>query len=222
MAAQSVTRKSYPTDLSDAEWQKIEPLVPKPKTNRGRKRKHPIREILNAIFYLLRTGCAWRMLPHDFPPWKTVYYKPALTRKPGKKGRPRLKGARLPTLEHILGDKKTVWKKVTIRDWYGEKRRQIEIVSRAAVWYHSGKPPLPIRWMLIRDPKGKFRSQALLCTDLNVDAVQIVKWFVMRWRLEVTFREVRTHLGVETQRQWSDWAGLLHALHQPCWACSRW
>ena len=133
-------------------------------------------------------------------------YKPAPTRKPGKKGRPRLKGARLPTLEHILGDKKTVWKKVTIRDWYGEKRRQIEIVSRTAVWYHSGKPPLPIRWVLIRDPKGKFRSQALLCTDLNVDAVQIVKWFVMRWRLEVTFREVRTHLGVETQRQWSDWA----------------
>jgi len=133
-------------------------------------------------------------------------YKPAPPRKPGKKGRPRLKGSRLPTLEHILGDKKTVWKKVTIRDWYGEKRRQIEIVSRTAVWYHSGKPPLPIRWVLIRDPKGKFRSQALLCTDLNVDAVQIVKWFVMRWRLEVTFREVRTHLGVETQRQWSDWA----------------
>ena len=67
-------------------------------------------------------------------------------------------------------------------------------------------PPLAIRWVLIRDPKGKFRSQALLCTDLNVDAVQIVKWFVMRWRLEVTFQEVRTHLGVETQRQWSDWA----------------
>ena len=133
-------------------------------------------------------------------------YQPAPARKPGKKGRPRLKGARLPTLKHMLGDKKTVWKKVTIRDWYGEKRRQIEIVSRTAIWYHSGKPPLPIRWVLIRDPKGKFRSQALLCTDLKVDPVQIVKWFVMRWRLEVTFREVRTHLGVETQRQWSDWA----------------
>lgn len=133
-------------------------------------------------------------------------YKPAPPRKPGKAGRPRLKGARLPTLEHILQDPKTTWKTVTIRDWYGEKRRQIEIVSRTAVWYHSGMPPLAIRWVLIRDPKGKFRSQALLCTDLNVDAVQIVKWFVMRWRLEVTFQEVRTHLGVETQRQWSDWA----------------
>ena len=133
-------------------------------------------------------------------------YKPAPPRKPGKTGRPRLKGARLPTLEQILQDPKTTWKKVTLRDWYGEKRRQIEIVSRTAVWYHSGMPPLAIRWVLIRDPKGEFRSQALLCTDLNVDPVQIMEWFVMRWQLEVTFREVRTHLGVETQRQWSEWA----------------
>ena len=59
---------------------------------------------------------------------------------------------------------------------------------------------------MIRDPKGKFKSQALLCTDLSADPVQIVKWFVMRWQLEVTFQEVRSHLGVETQRQWSHWA----------------
>jgi hypothetical protein len=133
-------------------------------------------------------------------------YQPAPPRKPGKSGRPRLKGSRLPTLEQILQDPKTTWKKVTIRDWYGEKRRQIEIVSRTAVWYHSGMPPLAIRWVLIRDPKGEFRSQALLCTDLNVDPVQIVEWFVMRWQLEVTFREARTHLGAEIQRQWSEWA----------------
>ena len=133
-------------------------------------------------------------------------YEPPPPREPGRAGRPRLKGARLPTLGQILQDPKTTWKKTTIRDWYGEKCRQIEIVSRTAVWYHSGMPPLPIRWVLIRDPQGEFRSQALLCTDLTVDPVQIVKWFVMRWQLEVTFQEVRTHLGVETQRQWSDWA----------------
>lgn len=132
-------------------------------------------------------------------------YKPAPLRKPGTPGRPRLKGARLPKLEQVLQDPQTTWKKVTIRDWYGEKQRQVEIASRTAVWYHSGKPPLPIRWVLIRDPKGEFRSQALLCTDSHVDAVQIVKWFAMRWQLEVTFQEVRAHLGVETQRQWSDW-----------------
>ena len=133
-------------------------------------------------------------------------YKPAPPRNPGTPGRPRLKGARLPRLEQVLQDPQTTWKKVTIRDWYGEKQRQVEIASRTAVWYHSGKPPLPIRWVLIRDPKGEFRSQALLCTDPHVDPVQIVKWFVMRWQLEVTFQEVRAHLGVETQRQWSDWA----------------
>jgi hypothetical protein len=132
-------------------------------------------------------------------------YKPAPPRKPGKKGRSRLKGARLPTLEQVEQDPKTTWRKVTIRDWYGEKR-QVEIVSRTAVWYHSGMPPVAIRWVLIRDPKGEFRTQALLCTDLNVDPVQIIRWFVMRWQLEVTFQEVCAHLGVETQRQWSDWA----------------
>ncbi len=83
MAEQNNARKSYPSDLTDAEWQKIEPLIPKPKSNRGRKRKHPIREILDAIFYLVRAGCAWRMLPHDFPPWKTVYHYFRLWRKGG-------------------------------------------------------------------------------------------------------------------------------------------
>ena len=67
-------------------------------------------------------------------------------------------------------------------------------------------PPLPIRWVLIRDPKGVFDPQALLCTELNTRPEQVVKWFVMRWQVEVTFHEVRTHLGVETQRQWSDLA----------------
>jgi putative transposase len=67
-------RKPYQTDMSDEEWKKIEPLIPKRKTKAGRKRVHPFREILNAIFYIVRSGCVWRMLPHDFPPWQTVYY----------------------------------------------------------------------------------------------------------------------------------------------------
>jgi hypothetical protein len=82
----------------------------------------------------------------------------------------------------------------------------VETTSATAVWFHNGLPPLPIRWLLIRDPKGKFKTQALLCTDLTTDPEQILKWFVMRWQLEVTFHEVRDHLGVETQRQWSDGA----------------
>ena len=65
-------RQCYPTDLKDQEWAIIKDLLPPPK-KRGRPREHSLREILNVIFYLLRTGCAWRMLPHDFPPWQTVY-----------------------------------------------------------------------------------------------------------------------------------------------------
>jgi putative transposase len=76
-------RKSYPSDLTDAEWQLIEALIPKPRTKRGRKRKHAIREILDAIYYILRSGCAWRMMPHDFPAWQTVYHYFRLWRRDG-------------------------------------------------------------------------------------------------------------------------------------------
>jgi putative transposase len=66
-------RRAYQTDLSDAEWSCLEPHLPAPKAN-GRPRLHHLREILDAIFYVVRSGCAWRLLPHDFPPWKTVYH----------------------------------------------------------------------------------------------------------------------------------------------------
>jgi hypothetical protein len=132
-------------------------------------------------------------------------YEPAVL-TPGKMGRPRKKGKRLATLETVLDDEQTIWQTLIVQEWYGEKQREIQIASHTAVWYHSGKPPLPIRWVLIRDPKKKFKSQALLCTNLETSPEQIIKWFVRRWQVEVTFHEVRTHLGVETQRQWSDLA----------------
>jgi hypothetical protein len=133
-------------------------------------------------------------------------YNPAPKRKPGTPGRPRKKGDRLPTLKQVAENQRTKWQRVTLPDWYGTGRRVVEIVSNTAIWFHSGHPPLPIRWVVIRDPKGKFRTQALLSTDLNVAPVQMIKWFVLRWQLEVTFHETREHLGVETQRQWSDLA----------------
>src|SRR5258706_3989339 len=133
-------------------------------------------------------------------------YEPAPPRQPGQKGRNRVKGQRLPTLEQVAANAKTKWKRVSIPDWYGQGQRRVEIVSNTAIWYHSGQPALPIRWVVIRDPKGKFKTQALLSTDLNVTPEQMIKWFVLRWQLEVTLHEVREHLGVETQRQWSDLA----------------
>jgi putative transposase len=66
-------RKAYQTDLSDAEWGCLEPLLPALKAT-GCPRIHPLREVLDAIFYVVKSGCAWRLLPHDFPPWKTVYH----------------------------------------------------------------------------------------------------------------------------------------------------
>jgi transposase len=64
----------YPSDLTDPEWQHLEPLLPAPKAT-GRPRQWPLRLILNGIFYLVRSGCAWRMLPKEYPPWPTVAWQ---------------------------------------------------------------------------------------------------------------------------------------------------
>jgi len=133
-------------------------------------------------------------------------YEPAPPRQPGTKGRSRKKGARLPTLTQRLDDPNTAWQSIMVSGWYGNTERRLEIGSDTAVWYHSGRPVLPVRWVLLRDPDGDFEPQALLCTDLNRDPHDIIGWFVRRWSLEVTFRETRDHLGVESQRQWSDQA----------------
>ena len=133
-------------------------------------------------------------------------YEPAPQRQTGQMGRPRKKGKRLATLQQVLQEHKTLWTRVTVPRWYSQHPRQVEVVSSCCVWYHSGMPPVPIRYVLIRDPLGNFAPQALLCTNLAADPVQVVSWFVLRWQLETTFQEVRTHLGVETQRQWSDLA----------------
>jgi DDE superfamily endonuclease len=133
-------------------------------------------------------------------------YEPAPERALKQTGRPRLKGNRLPTLHQVLRDPTTAWTAVTIAKWYREPQRVVEVVTATAVWYHTGMPPVPIRWVLLRDPQNKFRPQALLSTDVTLTPTQIVTWFVQRWQVEVTFQEVRTHLGVETQRQWADLA----------------
>src|ERR1700761_7982032 len=108
-------------------------------------------------------------------------YEPAPPRTPGTMGRPRKKGARRPTLAQVLADPVTVWHPVSITGWYGAPERRLEICSQTAVWFHSGRPPVPLRWVLVRDPEGQFDPQALLCTDPGRDAVQIIRWFVQRW-----------------------------------------
>jgi len=131
-------------------------------------------------------------------------FTPAPPRAPGQRGRSRGVGTRLPTLAARLADPATAWARLTVPFWYGETNRTLEVVSATAVWYHPGRPPVPVRWVLLRDPDDAFPPQALLCTDLDVSPEQIVSWFVRRWQLESTFHEVRDHLGVETGRGWSE------------------
>jgi hypothetical protein len=133
-------------------------------------------------------------------------YEPAPPRRPRQIGRPRLKGERLPNLSVVAQDPTTVWKPTKIAKWYGSGERMVEIASQRAVWYSTGLFAVPVRWVLIRDPEGGFKTQALLCTNLKADPEEIVGWFMMRWQLEVTFQEMRRHLGFETQRQWSELA----------------
>jgi DDE superfamily endonuclease len=129
----------------------------------------------------------------DFPPQK----------RKGRGRRP-IKGKPLKKLSAVIKDRKVSWKRYRVSLWYGRTNRLVEITTGTAMWYHAGVPPVPIRWLLVRDPKGELEPQAFLATDLNARPCNILSWFVSRWQVEVTFAEVRAHLGVETQRQWSD------------------
>jgi hypothetical protein len=122
------------------------------------------------------------------------------------RGRPPIKGKPHKKLSAILNDRNISWKRFRVSLWYGRANRIVEIATGTAIWYRGGVPPVPIRWLLVRDPSGELDPQAFLATDLEAHPHNILAWFVSRWQVEVTFEEVRAHLGVETQRQWSDLA----------------
>jgi DDE superfamily endonuclease len=130
-------------------------------------------------------------------------FDPPVQRRPGTVGRPPVIGQRQPTLAERLANPKTRWRALKVTGWYGRGERMVEIVSGTALWHHPGRL-VPIRYVLVRDVANELRPQAFLCTDLDAQPVDILRWFVRRWSIEVTFAEVRRHLGVETQRQWSD------------------
>ncbi len=121
------------------------------------------------------------------------------------RGRPPRKGQRLPTLKARLEDPSTIWCRCSL-PWYGGRTREVDLLTGTAVWFRGGQPPARIRWVLLRDPLGGFEPQALVSNEPELTAEQIVDYFLRRWQVEVTFAEARAHLGVETQRQWSDLA----------------
>jgi hypothetical protein len=129
-------------------------------------------------------------------------FAPAPKTRPGRVGRPRLKGPALPKLAARLNDPRTKWQRIWI-DWYGKGPRRVEVASGTAIWYHTGKVPVFIRWVLVCDPLGQFESRALLSTQASQSAREIIELYSRRWQVEVTFEESRAHLGFETQRQWN-------------------
>jgi hypothetical protein len=138
---------------------------------------------------------------------RAALYDPAPTqRRPGQRGPNPLKGVRQPNLKERLQDASTPWQLLTVEQWYGQSNKQLLVATGTALWYHVGTPPVAIRWVLIKDAEGKKEPQALLCTNAELSAAQILAYFSRRWTMEVTFGESRAHLGVETQRQWSDQA----------------
>lgn len=137
--------------------------------------------------------------------WDAALYHPPGPQPPGKRGPKPLKGKRQRSLQAWTERSDTPWETVDV-DWYGGQRKPLWVFSRTALWYTPGLPPVGIRYVLVCDLMGKRRIEAFFCTDVQATPVEILQWVVMRWAVEVTFAEGRTHLGLETQRQWSDHA----------------
>ena len=130
-------------------------------------------------------------------------YGPVPPRPAGQRGRNRVKGDRLPILLALAQDPKTVWQPLKVADWYGGEAQAVDYITGTALWYRGGKKPVAIRWVVIR-LDGKLTG--LVSNDQTLTGEQMISYFVRRWSMETTFGLVRAHLGVETQRQWSDLA----------------
>ena len=98
----------------------------------------------------------------------------------------------------------TSWSLLETRGASHLNGKTLEITSDIALWYRPGTPVLPARWVLVRDPDGKREPQAFFSTDITLEPADIIALYVRRWQIEVTFAETRAHLGIETQRQWTD------------------
>lgn len=119
------------------------------------------------------------------------------------RGRKRLVGMRLPTFKMMIKDPKLIWDTIEIT-WYGGIKKNIEVMTGSCLWYGYGIRPVPIKWVLTRDPDVNETATVMFSTDVSSDSIVIMEKFIGRWQIEVTFEEVRRHLGMETQRQWSD------------------
>lgn len=136
----------------------------------------------------------------------SALHAPPPPRQPGKRGPARKVGERLPKLSELLRDPATSWQRTRVSFWYGGSDVEVEFATGIAIWYYRSHPAVWIRWVLVRDPLGRFETRAFASTDIEMDPLTILRHYVSRWSVEVTFEEARRHLGVESQRQWSDLA----------------
>ncbi len=132
-------------------------------------------------------------------------------RSPGQRGRPPYVGQRLRPMDHLVHDDSVVWNRFTSHspdEAHKQRHHTFDYISGKAIWYKPGEARVRIRWVLVSDPlkvpgeEGYLRL--LVTSDVKLSAQEVINYYLMRWSCEVTFAEVRRHLGVETQRQWSD------------------
>jgi len=202
-------------------------LEPSAKSDKAAKRRHKttlqwtIQMLIQVVRWLKNTpiilvgdggfACgklAWRCLKlkislitrlkinaclYDFPPED----------EPGKRGRKKTKGAKLYSFKEMLELTDLEWTEIIV-EGYGQKKKRLKYISNISLWGADGFLPVPIKWVLVIDPEGELDPVPLMSTDLTISPEKIMTLYIRRWNLEVTFEEVREHLGVETQRQWSD------------------
>lgn len=138
-------------------------------------------------------------------PWDAALHHFPIARPAGSRGPAPLKGARQRTLKQWASRKDTSWEEIEV-PWYRGQKKTLQVFSHTGLWRRPGYDPVAIRYLITRDPEGSLRDEVFACTDLNASPEQIIQWVVRRWSVEVTFEEARAHLGMETQRQWSDLA----------------
>ena len=200
-------------------------LAPSQKANRARNKKHktsvdwarqmccqlrrwlpdmPIRSVVDGAFATAQL--AWTALKLNISLISRLRLDARLFDFPEVKngpGRPAKRGRRLLGPKALLESEKTPWQESEVR-WYRGRKKKVQYVTTTCLWSPVGGEAIPIRLVVLKDPNGQFESAALMSTDVTLSALEIITEFVKRWAIEVTFREAREHLGIETQRQWSN------------------
>lgn len=168
---------------------------------------HPGRELVlvaDGAFAAVHLGHACRRAGITFVTrcrMDVALYGPPTPRPAGTRGRKPAKGPRQPTLKDHLAAVATTWARHAVT-WYGGEPAEVDLASGAALRHRAGQPPLPVRWVLVRDPAGGRKPFALCCTDPGACPLQALAYYLGRWNVEVTFEELRAWLGAETQRGW--------------------